>query len=434
MGPDERMQAAIGAQRKGDLDAAEAAYRAILDDEPDQPDALHFLGLLHFQLGRPEEAIALIRRSIDRNPANPSALTNLGNILKLVDRRDEAARAYMAAIQVDGNHADALNNLGLLVREADEFPKAIELFRQAVGADPNHPEAWHNLGISLMLTGRKEEAAEAFETSLGLGETTRAQSNWLAQVLMSLGRRESALRVFEEYLARHPGDPVALHQLAALRGEAPERAPDDYVRRLFDSFSDSFDEVLARLEYRAPRLVADAVGRRVGEGAKLADVVDLGCGTGLCGPLIRGRCERLVGVDLSAGMLRRARKTGAYDYLVEAELVAFLRDVPPIRFDLAVCADTLCYFGSLGPAMRALAGALKPGGALIATVERLEGAAGEAFRIGTSGRYAHSETHLGDCAREAGLVLSSADAVVLRKELGTEVRGLLFVLELPASV
>src|SRR5690606_12795915 len=184
------------------------------------------------------------------------------------------------------------------------------------------------------------------------------------------------------------------------------------------------------LQYRAPQLVAGAVERRVGD-ARLADVVDLGCGTGLCGPLIRQRCERLVGIDLSVGMLRHAKKTGAYDYLVAAELVQFLRDAPPIRFDLAVCADTLCYFGSLAPVMQALAGALKPGGARIATVEQMDGPAEEGFRIGSSGRFSHAESHLGEAAEGAGLTLARIEPVVLRLELGAEVRGLLFEVERP---
>ncbi|HET7410040.1 MAG TPA: tetratricopeptide repeat protein [Paracoccaceae bacterium] len=429
----ERVQEAIGAQRRGDLAAAEAAYRGILADQPDQPDALHFLGLLRFQRGEADEAIRLIRQSLDRQPANPSAHTNLGNILKLLDRREEAAEAYIAALELDGGHADALNNLGIMLRAAERYPQAIELLRQAVAVEPKHSDAWHNLGMTLLLSGRKEEAADAFESSLHLTERGRAQTNWLAQVLTALGRTEAALEVFEDYLERNPGDPVATHQLAALRGEAPERASDEYVRRHFDSFSDSFDEVLGLLKYRAPQLVAEAVERRVGD-ARLADVVDLGCGTGLLGPLIRPRCGRLVGIDLSTGMLRHARKTGAYDYLVTAELVEFLRDVPPIRFDLAVCADTLCYFGSLAPAMQALAGALKPGGALIATVEQLDEAAEDGFRIGSSGRYAHSEAHLRETATSAGLTVSRVEPVTLRLELGNEVRGLLFEIEQPADV
>ncbi len=432
----ERLQAAVAAQRDNDLDAAEAIYREVLAAEPEQPDALHFLGLVEYQRGEPDKAIDLIRRSIASQPANPAAHNNLGNILKVLDRREEAAGAYLAALDLDNDHADAWNNIGLLLRGADRFPKAIEAFREAVRADPRHPEAWHNLGLTLMLNGDSEEAADAFEVSMNLGDRSRSQPIWLAQVLVALGRPDSAVAMFERHLERDPDDPVARHQLAALRGEAPERAPDDYVRRHFDGFAGDFDEVLGWLKYRAPQLIAEAVERRVGDATALPEAVDLGCGTGLCGPLIRQRCRKLVGVDLSVGMLRKARETGAYDHLVEYELVAFLRDALPIRFDLAVCADTLCYFGALGPMMQALAPALTPGGAMIATVELLEpedkgDGDGDGFRIDSSGRYVHSEAHLRASAEAAGLVLTRAEPAVLRMELSREVHGLVFEVERP---
>jgi predicted TPR repeat methyltransferase len=432
----DRLQTAIAAQRNNDLEAAEATYREILAEEAEQPDALHFLGLLEYQRGEADKGIELIRRSIASQPANPAAHNNLGNILKVLERREEAAKAYLAALDLDNDHADAWNNIGLLLRAADRFPKAIEAFREAVRAAPLHPEGWHNLGLTLMLFGQSEEAADAFEESLKLGDSSRSQPVWLGQVLTVLGRPESAAAVFEQYLERHPGDPIAEHQLAAVRGMAPDRAPDEYVRRHFDSFANEFDEVLRLLQYRAPQLIAAAVERRVGDGAPLADVVDLGCGTGLCGPLIRQHCKKLSGIDLSVGMLRRAKATGAYDHLIAYELVAFLREVLPIRFDLAVCADTLCYFGALGTMMQALAPALKPGGAMIATVELLDPGAdsdGAGFRIDSTGRYAHTEAHLRESAEAAGMALTWTEPAVLRKELSREVRGLVFEVELPAA-
>lgn len=422
----QQLESAVDAQRRGEIEAAEAAYRAILDEHPEQPDALHFLGLVRYVQGEAEQAIDLIRRSLAVHPANAAAQNNLGNILKVLDRREEAAHAYMAAIDIDASQADAWNNIGLMVRAADNFPKAIEALRQAVAVDPAHPEAWHNLGLTLMLHGEHEEAADAFEQSLALGERSRSQPIWLGQVLTSLGRRESAAAVFEQVLERDPDDPVAVHQLAAIRGMAPERATDEYVRRLFDDFARDFDEVLGWLQYRAPQLIAERVVARVGDGQKLADVVDLGCGTGLCGRLVRPYCGRLVGVDLSLGMLRKAKETGAYDHLIEFELVAFLREALPIRFDLALCADTLCYFGALGPVMEALAPALKPGGAMIATVELLDEPGGPGFLADSSGRYAHSEAHLRETASAAGLVLAGVRPAVLREELGREVNGLVF--------
>lgn len=190
--------------------------------------------------------------------------------------------------------------------------------------------------------------------------------------------------------------------------------------------------MLGWLDYRAPALVADAVARLAEGRGPFADVVDLGCGTGLCGPLVRRHCGRLTGVDLSPGMLAQARRRAVYDFLVEGELVAFLRAAAPIRFDLAVSVDTLCYFGALTPVMQALAPALKPGGTMIATVERLADATDQGYRLGPSGRYAHDEAYLRSAIIAAGLSLVSAETITLRKELDRAVSGVLFAVANPA--
>ncbi|MDN3721750.1 methyltransferase domain-containing protein [Roseibium salinum] len=137
--------------------------------------------------------------------------------------------------------------------------------------------------------------------------------------------------------------------------------------------------------------------------APFADVVDLGCGTGLCGPLIRRHCGKLTGIDLSPGMLRKAAALEVYDFLVEGELVGFLNSDLPIRFDLAVCVDTLCYLGDLQPFMDALFSALKPGGLLIASVEHLSDPSGPDYRVDPTGRYAHMPAYLRRSAEAAGL-------------------------------
>src|SRR5260370_26931297 len=105
--------------------------------------------------------------------------------------------------------------------------------------------------------------------------------------------------------------------LAALTGEdVPARASSGYVRTVFDRFAESFDEKLHSLDYRARQLVSAAVAAAFGAGRGDLEVLDAGCGTGLCGPLLRPYARRLVGVDLSSAMLQRAGLRGCYDALV----------------------------------------------------------------------------------------------------------------------
>ncbi|HMU52807.1 MAG TPA: methyltransferase domain-containing protein, partial [Geminicoccaceae bacterium] len=194
---------------------------------------------------------------------------------------------------------------------------------------------------------------------------------------------------------------VQRHLIAAWLRIPSRRAPVRYVRALFDEYAGRYDGHLLRdLHYAAPNLVRTIVGDRL-DGRPDAAVADLGCGTGLCGPLFRRVAGRLVGVDLSPRMLDEARRREVYDELVEAEIVAFLRDRRD-DFDLLIAADVLVYLGDLGPLFRAAALALRPAGLMALTVE--EGSS-DGFALRSSGRFVHGRAYVERAVLEAGLRL-----------------------------
>jgi predicted TPR repeat methyltransferase len=212
--------------------------------------------------------------------------------------------------------------------------------------------------------------------------------------------------------------------LAACSGkDVPARASDAYVERTFDGFAASFDAKLAQLGYRAPQLVAAALADAGLEPRKRLAVLDAGCGTGLCGPLLAPYAARLVGVDLSAGMLAQARGRGVYDEVVKEELTAYLAG-QPAAYDLIASADTLVYFGALEAVVGAAARALRPGGLLVFTVEEAEVAEScDGYRIQPHGRYGHRLDYVERVLGDAGLTPRSSRAE-LRLEAGVPVAGL----------
>jgi predicted TPR repeat methyltransferase len=220
--------------------------------------------------------------------------------------------------------------------------------------------------------------------------------------------------------------------LAACTGrDVPPRASNRYVAEIFDAFAASFEEKLAKLSYRAPALVAAML-----EGSGLApskdlDVLDAGCGTGLCGPFLVPYARQLTGVDLSAAMLARAREKNVYDALEKRELTEYLRDNPQ-AFDLIVSADTLVYFGGLDDVVAVAAEALRPGGVLIFTVEhaRSDGATID-YHLELHGRYSHSREYVERLLTDAGLAPEITHAE-LRMESGAPVAGLVIRATKPA--
>jgi predicted TPR repeat methyltransferase len=399
-------------------------YRRILEAVPDYPDAVHYSGVLAHQEGRSEQAITLIKKSLELEPDQADWHSNLAIVLRDRLELDEAIAACQRAIELDPNHANAHNNLGVLLRAQGKLVEAEAAYRAAIRASPQHSDAYTNLGILLNSQKRTHEAAVCFCKVITFRPKHPEARRLLALAHCALGEIDEAVAVFEQWLTEEPGHPVALHMIAACSGrDVPERASDAFIEHTFDSFAGSFDAKLAKLLYRAPALIAAMLAESDADASKSLDVLDAGCGTGLCGPLVAPHARRLVGVDLSAAMLAQAEARNVYDELVKGELTAYLRDSPG-AFDVIVSADTLVYFGPLEGVVAAAADALRAGGRLIFTVEELMRPRSDAgYAISPHGRYSHARQYLERLLADANLRPEIVPAE-LRLEAGDPVAGL----------
>jgi predicted TPR repeat methyltransferase len=384
---------AIDLHKSGRLAEAEAIYLRLLRVRTNDADALHFLGLLRMHQGRRPAAIELIQRSLKFAANNAHAWNNLGNLMQAEQDEDGAEQAYIRATNLAPKMAEAWFNLGILFRRKRKPEEALRSFRTVLDSNPRFSGAYESLGLLLYRMGRHDHAAD----------------------------------VYRKWLEVEPDHPVARHMYAATSGQAvPPRADDRYVAKVFDEFANSFDASLKNLDYAAPQLLSAALAERIDFAQGNLDILDAGCGTGLCGLLLRSSAKSLVGVDLSRGMLAKARMRKVYEELVEAELCAFMRSRPQ-SFDLVNCADTLVYFGDLSEAAAAARVCLRPRGYFGFTVEAAPAECAAPYQIETHGRYGHRTNYLLDVMREAGFEQVEREAVVLRKERGEDVAGHLVI-------
>ncbi|KAJ0408959.1 hypothetical protein P43SY_002838 [Pythium insidiosum] len=256
----------------------------------------------------------------------------------------------------------------------------------------------------------------------------------LAVILQMLGDALFAVDHMLRVVAQDDNDAVAhtvlRHSLATLRGDATVAAPA-YVRQVFDDLAESFEEKLVtHLEYRVPWQLVDALQRcdALAPSAKPIDAVDLGCGTGLCGRLLRPFVTSITGIDLSPLMIEKTRATGFYDTLHCDDIAPFLQRVPNASLDLVISADVWIYVGALEEIFSLVTAKLNSGKWFAFSTELLA-AATEGFRLAASGRFQHTERYIQDLAARFGFVIRVTQPVDVRKESGEPIAGRVYVLQ-----
>jgi predicted TPR repeat methyltransferase len=412
-------------QTLGKVDEALDNYEKALQVRPDYAEIYHNLGVAKSSQGKLEEAIAHFRHAIQLKPDFASAHYSLGIDLAKLGRANEAIASYYEAIRLRPGHVDAYNSSGSAWRTLGRLDHAASCFQQALHIQPDSVETHNNLGVVLREQGRLAEALLQFQTALALRAVDASTHLNLGDTFRELSRYAEAAASYEEALRLQPDNEQAKFYHAILTGgPTPKTAPGGSVRWLFDNYAERFDkELVERLQYRGPQLLRAAVGY-IPANQSLA-VLDLGCGTGLCGPLFRDLARTLTGVDLSPAMLAQARKRGVYDELVENDIATFLLS-STAQYDLIISGDVFIYVGDLVDVFAGARRVLRLGGRFVFTVEADPG---EEFVALPSGRFAHSLTYLRRLAMKNSLEERSVEQAVLRKEYSGEAKGMVVVFQ-----
>lgn len=391
-------------QRVGDLEGAtrDAAEAVILDQADAVAKAL--LGVLLLQIGRAGEAAACLHEAVAMRPAEASF------------------REALASAQVAAGDTDAA--LATLEAGIAAIPAAVEL---------------RNAAVLLCIRRRDFARADQICDAARIAGIADACTFGLrGHTLSSLGSHAEAADAYAAALKLAPNDPYVRHLVAA-SGHVPgaTRAPDDYLRTVFDGYADRFESHLISLGYRVPGNIRKALLRhpRLAAGERLGPVLDLGCGTGLVAVAVSDLAlGPITGVDLSGGMLAEAAAKGLYAELREIDLMTVLAEDRQ-RWPLILAADVLVYFGALEELFAAVHAALEPNGWFVLSAEELlahhDGSipGNGDWTLLRQGRYAHSRDYLQRLAGQAGLRIVRLDSEVVRYEADAPVPGFLAVLE-----
>lgn len=166
--PDARLLEAFQLHKAGQLDEAAILYRAILDVNPDQVDALRLLASAERSRGDLAQALTLYARALRLAPEESDIWYNLGNALGAAGRKPDALEAYKRAAQLAPDNAASHANIGVTEADLDNIPAAIAAYRQTLSIDPENRIALHNLGNALGELGEMDEALALLSKALAL--------------------------------------------------------------------------------------------------------------------------------------------------------------------------------------------------------------------------------------------------------------------------
>lgn len=408
----------------GKPDEAIAAYRKAIALQPNWAEAHGALGELLREQGHLDEALQEFRRVVQLNSSMPAGYLALGKTYHAQGERGKALAAFATAIQLRPNSPDAHYWLGNTLWDEERTDDALTAYRKALEINPAFASANWNIGKILMRQGKIDEAVVYFQKAADSNPANAKAHFFLGHVLKKANRISEAEAAFREAMRLKPDTPDWKFRLSALSGDRlTTTTPAPYIRELFDEYAAKFDKHLVeKLHYRAPqqlfRAVTEATQRTD------LDVLDLGCGTGLCGVEIRPMARRLVGVDLSPAMIAEAKRRGIYDELVNGEVIQAMRAAKS-QFDLILAGDVLIYVGDLTDFLPAAAAALRPGGLLACSIEEHDG---PGFFLHSEERFAHSVSYMREMATASGLQEISATKVALRRNANVDVAGWIVVL------
>jgi predicted TPR repeat methyltransferase len=422
--------------------------------------AFNNLGTVYYAQGKLDDAIIYYRKAITKQANYVDAYYNLGLALAKKNLFTEAITTYQQLLHYAPKHFAARFHLACILMQQHNIPAALSEFQTIAAAQPYHFETQTNLATCYLKQGGFNEAKLHYQNALKLHPDD-------TQILFNLGYinmqqsyldtaiqyYQRAIRINPDLLAAHNNLGVAFlakqhpnfalqHFQAALRLQPDNAAiaytvkmlaqnqhlltaPPDYIQSLFDAYADHYEaHLLNALDYKMPEIIQQALSGLISP-AKSLDILDLGCGTGLCGSPFKAYAKTLTGVDLSAKMLEVAAQKNLYHSLVISDMTTFLAD-KIAQYDLILAGDVLVYVGELATIFQLTHTALQPGGLFVFNTEIADSIH---YQINQSGRFSHNQSYLNELATKYHFKVISYQKIITRMQNNAPVSGHLYVLQ-----
>jgi Flp pilus assembly protein TadD len=191
---------AVRLHQAGALSEAKNLYHEVLKNEPENPEALHLLGILVDQTGSSQEAVELISKAISLRPNVAAFYSSLADALRTQGNLQSAEEAYEKALTLDSGLLTALMNSTALLLQGNRSEEAWKRASLVLKSDPKNIYALMYAGMALKNLGRSHEALSYFESALEISpDNPKILSNY-GNALREAARSEEALKILDRAL------------------------------------------------------------------------------------------------------------------------------------------------------------------------------------------------------------------------------------------
>ncbi len=445
--------------RLGNNDKAKDYYQKAIQLQPNYADAYFNYGRLLAHDKQHEAAIEKLHKAIEHRPQHALALWQLGQIY--LEKKDyKAAIDYLRQrLAITPRHASTHHDIGLALLTTKHFTAACQHLETAANLDSQLPNIHFDLATAFLESGNQERALSHYLRQIAAQPTVESYFNAgvlmsyqerhqdairylqeainidlnnlpshlnIAAVYLKIGKLNEAISHYQAALKIKPDDDEVKHILHALQqDETPQQAPSAYLQHLFDQYATYYDaHLIKHLKYKVPQLLLDMVMDEKELTESTHTILDLGCGTGLCGELFQPYAKKLIGIDISEKMVELAQQKQIYHDVVTERMENALEKFHDN--DLILAADALPYMGDLRELFLKIKSALTPAGLFAFTIEKTHQAD---YVLQENIRYAHSKKYIELLSKECGFSIIRLDNAVLRQQHGKAVEGYLVLLK-----
>jgi len=415
------------AKALGQWDQAEGSYRRALKLKPQYPEAMQNLCNLLEVEERYADAFQLCRDSVRLNPGNLNVHIKLAGLSARLGDWAQVAVSCQQILKSQPENLEVRLLFAQALQRIDQANQAITQYQVILKNYPQHELAHFQLSRLLGARGDIEEALHHAKTATELApEFGDALLNY-AGLLLVAEQHEASAAAYRRVLEINPADVSAAHMLSAIENRNTQRAEPDYVRGLFDSYADRFEQHLQHdMRYDIPSKMRSLLAQL--DPIKRYETLDLGCGTGLSGLAVQELATRIVGVDLSPKMLAQALEKGIYAELHAEDVVGYLDRTPDGVFDLVLSADLFVYLGDLSDVFAKINRVLRANGLFVFSTEETTNRTDQGYKLETTGRYTHHADYLRTLIDQHGYQTVHFQQDTIRMNLGKPALGHVVIL------